>query len=136
MAIDGTATIDRESDSLAAGADVAGPQIDELFCGCGTLREPMPSGGLSCPDGCTQVGSGKASLVLEIPQEKRGDLTIADGSELQDNDGLEYTRRKHCGACEEEQEVEARVAQTRSADEPPTRQYTCRDCGKRWREHG
>ena len=76
--------------------------------------------------------SDVASLVVTTPQEERAELRVAEGNEvLADDEGLTYSRTKHCESCEDERQVQAQVLQTRSADEPPTRQYTCRACGNR-----
>lgn len=111
--------------------------IDGFFCRCGTLREPTDSNGLVCPNGCRPPASGPdCELVSTTYQQQREDLTVVEGDELEAVGSVEFTRTEHCESCDESREVKAHVAQVRSADEPPTRQYTCAVCGHSWREEG
>lgn len=132
--IDGAASADRTG-AEAATADSEQSGIDALFCECGGLRRPTPTGELTCQRRCPRkVAVARVGLVIETNQQERHDLKILD--EDDDEESPEYSRTKWCASCGRERPVRAWVVQMRSADEPPTQQYECRECGNRWREDG
>lgn len=114
--------------------------LDALFCERGQLRTPTEHGRFTCPCECAasdeQSALDQLTLVYE-QQTLEGQRFAPDDAldpESDDEAQLSYTRTAHCSDCDAEQDVSAKVMQTRSADEPPTRHYTCKVCGKSWRE--
>ena len=123
--------------------DQSNSDIEALFCECGTLLEPQADGRAACPEGCSSHsnrGVKTGSFVVVLTQNERPELTVHDPS-IDDNTPsgdyeLTFTRTEFCEACGAEEPVRAKIAQTRAADEPATRLYTCRTCRNTWREHG
>ena len=108
-----------------------------LFCECGSLREPQDGSTKACPSGCSTVSNddlSEGAFVFELSQQERRDLQVVNDDDAEK--GPEYSRTKWCDSCEEEQDVRAWVVQMRAADEPPTSNYECQNCGNRWNEHG
>jgi len=144
MAIQESATKDGEASNSSATEPKEAPDEEnsagwpsELFCECGSLREPLDASTKVCPNGCTTVSNEDLTvgeLVFERPQQERRDLRIVNGDEIQK--GPEYSRTKWCDSCAAERDVRAWVVQMRAADEPPTNKYECQQCGNRWNEHG
>lgn len=101
-----------------------------MFCeNCGTLMSPVkdkyvcPSCGselLKDNNGSTKVISKGEEKTLIVIKEERN-------AEPLDSDAV-CPKCSHRGAY-------YLLKQTRSADEPETKFYTCQDCGHRWREY-
>jgi len=115
--------------------------IDTLFCQCGSLLRPQKQGNKICPKGCQSQNNKVSSeeMTMVISQIQRPKLEVYDTTEnksdtVEENGQQVYKRTKWCDKCDAERAVRAQIEQTRSADEPPTRLYTCKVCRKSWRE--
>ncbi len=99
-----------------------------MFCPkCGTLMTPV-NGKYVCPSCGYEVKKNKTE---EIVSKSDGKETILIKEELAveplDSDAI-CPKCHHKGA-------RYLLKQTRSADEPETKFYTCEECGYRWREY-
>lgn len=99
------------------------------FCpDCGSIM--LPSGdGLKC-DTCgyedsSEIDKNDYSVTKEIQTE---DTVIVRG----DESGMRSTVREICPECGHDR-ASYELIQTRSADEAPTRFFTCEECGHKWR---
>ena len=106
-----------------------------MFCPkCGTLMRPKVKDGklvYVCPS-CGYVmenNPGVSSVVTTKVVSNREDVEIKEKSKLP-FPVVEATCPK-CG----NNRAYFQIVQTRAADEPPTRIYTCTKCGYTWREY-
>lgn len=82
---------------------------------------------------CRSCGSYQEDIdpeEMKVTEEKEEDpmdrLNVNDG----EAESTRPTTTKECKTCNEETEQEWWMEQTRASDEPPTRFYKCRQCGK------
>ncbi len=101
-----------------------------MFCPkCGSLMSPS-NGKMVCNScGYTQAtGNGKSGLIVNTSLAKEVIMIKEEkNAEPLDSDAV-CPKCQHRGAY-------YLLKQTRSADEPETKFYTCEACGHRWREY-
>ncbi|MCS7103369.1 MAG: transcription factor S [Candidatus Korarchaeum sp.] len=106
-----------------------------MFCPkCGTLLRPKKAGkklAYYCPScGYESENSpkGNSQVVTKVASDE-GDLIIESEERI-----AAPIVEARCPKCGNEQAY-VEIVQTRAADEPPTRIYTCTKCKHSWREY-
>ncbi|MFB0544279.1 MAG: transcription factor S [Candidatus Hodarchaeota archaeon] len=104
------------------------------FCECGALMMPKKdeNGNIllvcgKCGKTISKESSGGYTISSKI--EKSETIVIQDPSK---STSFSFTKIK-CPSCDS-MEAYYWMEQTRNIDEPPTRFYRCKKCGKTWRE--
>ena len=110
------------------------------FCPkCGSMMIPKKKEGktiLVCPS-CgyiKEVGeTGKGVIIRKKIRHKESErMFILDTTK--EKEGVPKTKGVRCPKCGNDEAYYV-ILQTRAADEPPTRIYTCTKCGYTWREY-
>ncbi|CAC12135.1 probable transcription-associated protein TFIIS [Thermoplasma acidophilum] len=100
-----------------------------MFCPkCGSLMTPV-NGKYVCPSCGYEISKNKETIKIVSKSADKETIMIKEevSAEPLDSDAV-CPRCHHKGA-------RYVLKQTRSADEPETKFYTCEECGYRWREY-
>jgi DNA-directed RNA polymerase subunit M len=102
------------------------------FCDdCGSMMKSQ-DGQMVCT-GCENTAAREESTEFVSTQEQTGDELIEteEGANFEGKPTATDVVCDHCG----HDEAWYTIKQTGAADEPPTRFFKCKECGKRWREY-
>ncbi len=103
------------------------------FCDdCGSMMK-KEDGVMVCA-GCGATAEQEVETEAFISTEEQTDDELIESSEEANFEGKPTAKDVVCDACAHE-EAWYTIKQTASADEPPTRFFKCKNCGKKWREY-
>lgn len=92
-----------------------------------------PTGERMACSNCGAVTDRDEETAAEyVSTEKQTDGDVIESSEDANFEGKPTASDVHCDDCGHD-EAWYTIKQTASADEPPTRFFKCKECGKRWR---
>lgn len=117
-----------ESNRLTQTTRHTRPEVDNLFCDCGSLLTPLQEDGWECSR------CGRQTSVAVTPEwhtsleHQPRTLTVRD-----EHSAVGPTTEAHCPECGHDRAF-WEIKQIRAIDESATEFYICEECEHRWRE--